>query len=98
MVKSDKDMTWHELNLGCMITDVGNTMQYQTGDWRSQRPVYNFERCLKCGVCYIFCPEGCVMRNTEDYFVADLFFCKGCGICARECPTKVITMITEEDK
>lgn len=95
---NDKDMTWKDLEIGCMISDTGNTLQYKTGDWRSQCPTYDFARCIRCGLCYIFCPEGCVHQNESGHFVADLFFCKGCAICAKECPTKVISMVVEEDK
>ena len=55
------------------------------------------DKCNLCGRCYIFCPEGCISQNAEGYFEADLYYCKGCGICARECPTRVITMVEEEE-
>jgi len=95
--KSEAELTWKDLNIGSIVTEPGNASQYQTGYWRSQRPTYDFDRCIKCGICQIFCPEGCVEQNAEGYFEADLFYCKGCGICARECWTKVITMVDEEE-
>ncbi len=96
MAKRENELTWRELEIGVIATEPGNASQYRTGDWRSQKPVYLFERCIKCGMCQLFCPEGCVQQNAEGYFEADLYYCKGCGICARECPTMVITM--EEEK
>ena len=98
MFTDDRQMTWKDLNIGAMVTDMGSAVSYKTGDWRSQRPTYDFARCIKCGVCYIFCPEGCVSANENGFFEADLFFCKGCAICAHECPTKVIKMEIEEDR
>ena len=95
MTKREDELTWKDLEVGAIVTEPGNASQYKTGDWRSQKPVYNFDRCLKCGVCQIFCPEGCVIQNDDGYFEADLYYCKGCGICARECPTWVITMEEE---
>jgi len=95
LTKREDELTWKDLEVGAIVTEPGNASQYKTGDWRSQKPVYNFDRCLKCGVCQIFCPEGCVIQNDEGYFEADLYYCKGCGICARECPTWVITMEEE---
>jgi len=94
--KSENELTWKEIEVGCIVTEPGNASQYKTGDWRSQRPTYDFSKCIKCGMCQIFCPEGCINQNEEGYFVADLFYCKGCGICAHECPTFVITMKEEE--
>lgn len=96
-MKKDSEMTWKDLEIGCIVTEPGSAREYKTGDWRSQRPSYEFKRCIKCGLCAIFCPEGCVLQNTDGYFEADLYHCKGCGICARECPTRVISMVEEEE-
>ena len=97
MPKSESELTWKDLEIGSIATGPGSARLYRTGDWRSQKPIYDFNRCIKCGVCQIFCPEGCVEQNSEGYFEADLFYCKGCGICARECWTTVITMVDEEE-
>jgi len=97
LTKPEGEMTWKDLEIGSIVTEPGNASQYKTGDWRSQRPVYDFNKCIKCGICSIFCPEGCVELNEEGYFEANLFHCKGCGICARECWTQAITMVEEEE-
>jgi len=94
--KSENELTWRDLEIGGIVTEPGNASQYQTGDWRSQKPTYDFDRCIKCGLCQLFCPEGCIEPNQDGHFEADLYYCKGCGICARECWTKVITMVEEE--
>ena len=86
---------WQDINPGCMVFTPGSTRQYHTGSWRDQRPVYDFSRCIKCGLCYIFCPEGCISQDADGYFVADLDYCKGCGICAHECWPGAITMVEE---
>jgi len=96
VAKRENELTWKDIEIGAIVTEPGNASQYRTGDWRSQRPIYNFDRCIKCGLCQIFCPEGCVLQNAQGYFEADLYYCKGCAICARECPTWVITMKEEE--
>lgn len=95
--KGEADYTWKDLEIGCIVTEPGSSKYYRTGDWRSQVPTYTFSRCIKCGVCALFCPEGCIGPNAEGHFQADLFWCKGCGICSRECPTGVITMVDEEE-
>lgn len=97
MAKSEGELTWRDLEIGAIVTEPGNAAQYKTGDWRSQRPTYDFTKCIKCALCQIFCPEGCVHKNDDGYFEADMFYCKGCGICARECPTMVINMVEEEE-
>ncbi len=97
MTKKENELTWQDLTLGCITNEPGSAAQYQSGDWRSQRPTYEFSRCIKCGICQIFCPEGCIKQNEKGNFEGDLFYCKGCGICARECPTRVITMVEEQE-
>ena len=96
MKKLENELTWKDLEIGCIVTEPGSTREYRTGDWRSQRPTYDFGKCIKCGICQLYCPEGCIGQNAEGFFQANLFWCKGCGICSKECPTKVITMVNEE--
>ena len=97
MSKSESELTAKEIEIGAIVTEPGSARQYRTGDWRSQKPTYDFNRCIKCGICQIFCPEGCIYPNSEGNFETDMYYCKGCGICARECWTKVITMVEEEE-
>ena len=94
-IQQEYNPTWKELLPGCVVIEPGSAKSYRSGDWKSQHPEYAQEKCNKCGLCYIFCPEGCITQKDDGYFEADLFYCKGCGICAKECPKDVITMIEE---
>jgi phenylglyoxylate dehydrogenase delta subunit len=64
------------------------------GDWRSLRPVVDRALCVKCGVCWLYCPVQCVVERRA-WFDIDLAACKGCGICAHECPQRAISMVEE---
>ncbi|MDP2729450.1 MAG: pyruvate synthase subunit PorD [Dehalococcoidales bacterium] len=97
MTKSESELTSKDIEIGAIVTEPGSARQYQTGTWRSERPVVDFSKCIKCGLCYVFCPEGCIAEREDGYFTADLYYCKGCGICAEECPTDAITMVEEEE-
>ncbi len=97
MSKKEDEITWKDIEIGAIVTEPGSTAEYKTGDWRSQAPTYNTDRCIKCGICQVFCPEGCVEQDAGGYFIANMYWCKGCGICARECPTGVITMVEETE-
>lgn len=90
-------LSWKDIEIGCIVTEPGSASEYRTGDWRADRPDYDFSRCIKCGLCYMYCPEGCIYQNDDGYFVADMYYCKGCGICAVECWTKAISMVQEEE-
>lgn len=98
MAKPMEQIKWQELEPGAVVTEVGNAREYHTGSWRSARPVVNKDGCIRCGVCWLFCPDAAVRQLAEGHFEADLTYCKGCGICARECPTGCITMVAEEEE
>ena len=96
MAKSEDELTWKDLEIGSIVTEPGSASQYQTGTWRSERPIIDLDKCNKCGLCYIFCPDAAIEMNDEGYPEVNLFYCKGCGICSVECPTKAITQVEEE--
>ncbi|NMB73545.1 MAG: 4Fe-4S binding protein [Myxococcales bacterium] len=84
--------------VGCAVTEAGSARYNRTGDWRSSRPVWEHAHCVRCGVCQMFCPEGCIQfEPPKDFPAADLEYCKGCGICVHECPTACIRMVAEEE-
>jgi pyruvate ferredoxin oxidoreductase delta subunit len=70
------------------------SLAYPTGGWRYSRPVVDVATCNGCGVCEMFCPDGCLTIMDKRASV-DLNFCKGCGICAEECAREAIQMVEE---
>jgi pyruvate ferredoxin oxidoreductase delta subunit len=92
MPKNMEDYRWQEIPVGAVVTEAGSSRTYLTGGWASVKPFVSVERCIKCGVCWTFCPEGCIYKTDEGHFVADLDYCKGCGICKVECYTGCIEM------
>jgi pyruvate ferredoxin oxidoreductase delta subunit len=65
----------------------------RTGDWRSQTPEIDHEKCSQkdtCLLCWLYCPDGLITRDFP--LEIDIEYCKGCGICAEECPRKAIRM------
>lgn len=86
-----------EITIGAVLESKGSTEITKTGSWRTSWPKINYEKCTSCGLCWVFCPEGCIKKRKEDgKFFIDLNYCKGCGICFNECPVKAITMMTEK--
>ena len=88
---------WKELELGGVIVEPGNTIEYKSGKWRTFRPILDEEKCIDCMICWIYCPDGCVKVKDSKVVGFDYEHCKGCGICDRECPKEAITMVEEAE-
>ena len=95
MSKAWDQVTWQEIEIGGVLTEPGSARAYRTGDWRSMYPVWDKQRCIKCGVCWTVCPEAGISEEPDGYFEMN-DYCKGCGICAKECVTGCIKMLPEE--
>ena len=84
-----------KLPVGAVIKEPGNATQNKTGSWRAFKPIIDQKKCIKCGICWMYYPEGCIKRKNGKFEI-DYDYCKGCGICANECPVKAIIMVQEE--
>jgi pyruvate ferredoxin oxidoreductase delta subunit len=104
------DKPWKEAGESGIVRDAGNSVLYQTGTWRSMRPVRDLEQCTQCLICWVVCPDASVTVSDGKVVGFDYDHCKGCGICAQECPVnikkphsltgqmgKVIQMISDSD-
>ena len=80
----------------CSLIEKGTAKPFMPGDRRKALPEWDKDICIRCGLCYIYCPDGAVYRTDDGFFEADEKMCKGCGICHRECWFGVISMIEEE--
>jgi pyruvate ferredoxin oxidoreductase delta subunit len=65
----------------------------ETGSWRFNKPIIDPEKCTKCLLCWIYCPDAVIDRDSLEI---NYQYCKGCGVCAEECPAKAISMVREE--
>ncbi|UCE20121.1 MAG: 4Fe-4S binding protein [Gemmatimonadota bacterium] len=94
-----KERGWQEIPIGGLILEAGNAEEYETGSWRTYRPVKDGEKCIHCLRCWIYCPDSAVLTEDGNQVGFDLEHCKGCGICAAECPPKVraIEMVLESN-
>ena len=87
MFKNNKDMPPCAMSLADMSHN-------KTGSWRTFKPVLDENKCIKCFICWKFCPENSIdIENDMPKINYD--YCKGCGICSNECPKKCIEMVEE---
>ena len=91
------ELSWKDLEIGNIVTDPGSATAYRTGDWRSDRPVLDKSKCIKCGLCWLYCPDIAWDPGEDGFFDLNEFYCKGCGVCVVECPSNAISMIEEEE-
>jgi pyruvate ferredoxin oxidoreductase delta subunit len=63
---------------------------------RTMRPVVDFEKCIKCELCWIACPDSCFDVTPDKLYDANMLACCGCGVCEAICPVeKCVTMVNE---
>jgi len=88
---------WRELPIGLAL-EAGTCKNFETGDWRSEKPVWDAEKCTHCLICWVYCPDSAIIVKDGKVQGIDYRYCKGCGICAEECPPKIqaIKMVREE--
>ncbi|MCD6578551.1 4Fe-4S binding protein [bacterium] len=87
---------WKEIPIGGLLLDAGNSREYETGTWRTFKPIHNAEKCINCYFCWEFCPDNSILIKDDKVVGMNYFQCKGCGVCAAVCPTKAIEMVKEE--
>jgi len=63
---------------------------------RTMRPVIDFDKCVKCTLCWIQCPDSCFDVTSDGLYDANMESCCGCGVCEAVCPAKeCVTMVSE---
>lgn len=84
---------WGNLPPATFVTDP-SAKGAQTGNWRAIKPVVDHGKCVQCGLCETYCPDG-VAELVDGKVSIDYDYCKGCGVCAEECPSQAIVMEKE---
>jgi pyruvate ferredoxin oxidoreductase delta subunit len=93
--KKTKKKVVKDKQIGCSLLWDGRAKPFLPGAKREMKPVLDKDKCVKCGLCYLFCPDASIRRVEDGYFEVDLDLCKGCGICNRECWFGSIRMVKE---
>jgi pyruvate ferredoxin oxidoreductase gamma subunit len=77
------------------IRHPGSAALRATGNWRTERPEVDLEKCRRCFLCYLYCPDAAIKLDSENFPHVDYEHCKGCMICYEECPTDAISRRVE---
>ncbi len=81
-----------ELTEGLKMFAGATSVMFNTGEWRSNTPVFVEEKCLHCMLCVPVCPDSAIPVKDGKRLDFDLDHCKGCAICERVCPFDAIVM------
>ena len=89
---------------------AGGYLVAKNAGWRNKRPVVSAEKCTGCLQCYLYCPDGTIVRQAcrpadgadaaraaGAPIAIDYDFCKGCGVCASVCRFGALAMIPESE-
>ncbi len=82
-----KTNLFHPLSSDAFVIN-SSTNQY----FRFETPAWDHDKCIKCGTCYLLCPDSAVLQDEQGNLFADEELCKGCGLCAYQCWTGCISM------
>ena len=80
---------------GGEIYEGGTARLTLTGEWRSNVPVWDPEKCKQCLLCAPYCPDASIPVKDGKRLDFDFDHCKGCGICYKICPFQAIRMEQE---
>ena len=82
----------------CIPAPVKEQRMMITGNWRTERPVIDHEKCTLCLNCFIYCPDGTWhLDEKEERMVWNADYCKGCLVCVRECNVDALSAVSELD-
>ena len=83
--------------VGYVCPEGGASKNCYTGGWRSDRPVWDSEKCTNCMLCWMYCPDSSIEVKDGQMTGIDLFHCKGCGVCIQECKFGALELIPETE-
>ncbi len=92
----DETSSWKDLTPGALVYGEGNSVHFNTGDWRVDTPAWDPEKCKQCLLCFPVCPDSSIPIENSKRRDFDFEHCKGCGVCAKVCPFGAISMIFNE--
>ncbi|MCK4609195.1 MAG: pyruvate:ferredoxin (flavodoxin) oxidoreductase, partial [Gammaproteobacteria bacterium] len=80
------------------------TFPCQTTCWEKRNvaekiPVWDKDKCVKCGRCSLVCPHAAIRaKKSDSEFMIQVYpeDCTGCGLCVENCPVKALELQKKE--
>ena len=92
ITRINENSPYTDLTEGLQLYAGGTSRLFKTGEWRTNTPVLDPDKCRQCLLCAPVCPDSSIPVKHGKRLAFDYDHCKGCGICAKACPFGAITM------
>ena len=92
ITRINENSPYTDLTEGLQLYAGGTSRLFKTGEWRTNTPVLDFDKCRQCLLCAPVCPDSSIPVKNGRRLDFDYDHCKGCGICVKACPFGAITM------
>ena len=90
--KINEQTPHQDLTEGLMMFAGATSKYFNTGEWRTNTPVFIADKCKQCLLCAPVCPDGSIPVKDSKRADFDYDHCKGCGSCAKVYPFGAIEM------
>ena len=54
---------YQDITPGNVVYGGGGAVDFLTGEWRTQTPVIDWDKCVQCLLCAPMCPDSSGLRN-----------------------------------
>ena len=92
ITRINENSPYTDLTEGLQLYAGGTSRLFRTGEWRTNTPVLDPDKCRQCLLCAPVCPDSSIPVKNGKRLDFDYDHCKGCGICVKACPFGAITM------
>jgi len=97
-----KKFLWNEILPNGAVLAAEEPSPNKTGAWRTERPIWDPEKCIHCLSCDEACADKSILSQIDanglrKMIGIDYDYCKGCAACSNVCPVKAILMISEAE-
>ena len=80
ITRINENSPYTDLTEGLQLFAGGSSRLFKTGEWRTNTPVLDPDKCRQCLLCAPVCPDSSIPVKNGKRLDFDYDHCKGCGI------------------